>query len=163
MEAPGSSCQQKQSPCVWEPELSLWRGRLIHLLQGLAHCVLRRYLFLEDVFLLFLQLFLITSFGHSIPKKRWQRQRCKEGKDKALVGTILHTIFPERELFPRRTARLLPLCDKKAEDARPERWGWSPHTVPELSGKPLNWTSISSWFNNKYTANWVRGWGKTAL
>lgn len=87
-------CENESSPCGRS------RSHIpIHLLQVLAHCVPRRYLFLEDVFLLFLQLFLITSLGHSIPKKPWQRQRCKEGKDKALVRTILHTVFTEKEFI----------------------------------------------------------------
>ena len=59
----------------------------VHLLQVHTHCVPRDY-FLGDVFLLFLQLFLITSFGYCIPRKPWQRQRCKEGRDKALTRTI---------------------------------------------------------------------------
>lgn len=89
------ACENQSSPC------GLSRSHTpTHLLQVLAHCVPRHYLFLEDVFLLFLQLFLITSFGHSIPKKLWQRQRCKEGKDKTLVRTISHTIFTEGELIP---------------------------------------------------------------
>lgn len=71
----------------------------VHLLKVHVHCVPRHYLFLEGVFLLFLQLFLITSFGHYIPKKLWQRQRCKEGRDKVLVRTILDTVFREREFI----------------------------------------------------------------
>lgn len=101
-ESPGSSSQQKQSPCAENQSSACGRSPWhipIHLLKVLAHCVPRRYLFLEDVFLLFLQLFLITSFEYSIPKKPWQRQRCKEGKDRTLVKAILHTIFTERELI----------------------------------------------------------------
>ena len=74
------------------PRDSTLSRTLVHLLQVHTRCVPRHY-FLGDVFLLFLQLFLITSFGYYIPRKPWQRQRCKEGRDKALIGTIRHTVY----------------------------------------------------------------------
>lgn len=131
MGPPGSGWQQKETPFVENqspPHGSSVSRTPVHLLKVHVHCVPRHYLFLEGVFLLFLQLFLITSFGHYIPKKLWQRQRCKEGRDKALVRTILDTVFREREFIHIELPiyyHVVTKGKKKLEDTKPNKL-WVP-------------------------------------
>lgn len=105
--------------------------RLIHLLTVHIHCVPRCHLFLGDVFLLSLQLFLITSFGHCIPKKPWQRQRCEKGRDKALSEPSW-TPYSRTGTYPHRASHIPLCCDKTSREIRPDNPGLSP-TLPLIA------------------------------
>lgn len=123
--------------------------RLVHLLKVHTHCVPRCHLFLGDVFFLFLQLFLITSFGHCIPKKSWQRQRCEKERDRALVRAILDTTLTERELIYIELHIFSCAVTKKSRDSKARQtWFKSSHCLLIAScttwGKSLKRISVST-------------------
>ena len=123
---PGAADSSRTPPAENQssPRGSTTPRTLVHRLQAHTRGVPRHY-FRGDVFLLFLQLFLITSFGYYIPRKPWQTQRCKGGRDEALIRTILDTLFTEMELQVTCITGMRP----KSRGTSPDKLGVSPHTA----------------------------------